>query len=169
MFSALEESETRAENEETCAKQRLGTSKGTGSSLLGLPWNKLEDQISVIFPRNNAVRTKRGLLCNLATIYDPLGLVSPLTLKGKFIFRDVCISKVAWDAQLPEQIAKGWLRLEKILLQEITTPRCITGQQEQIEEMELHAFGDAGAKAKQGLTIPGLELVAAHGTNWRTK
>jgi len=116
----------------------------------------------MIFPRNNAVRTKRGLLRNLATIYDPLGLVSPLTLKGKFIFRDVCISKVAWDAQLPEQIAKECLRLEKILPQEITTPRCITGQQEQIEEMELHAFDDAGAKAKQGLTIPRLELVAAH-------
>lgn len=108
--SALEESETRTENEETFAKQQLGTQKGEESSLLGLPWNKLKDQISVIFPKNNAVRTKRELLRNLATIYDPLGLVSPLTLKGKFIFRDVCISKVAWDAQLPEQVAKVWLK-----------------------------------------------------------
>lgn len=187
--SALEESETRTENEETFAKQQLGTQKGEESSLLGLPWNKLKDQISVIFPKNNAVRTKRGLLRNLATIYDPLGLVSPLTLKGKFIFRDVCISKVAWDAQLPEQIAKEWLQWEKILPQEVVVPRCLTIQQEQIEEIELHAFGDASAKgvaaavysivrqqsgvnvglvaakarlAKQGLTIPRLELVAAH-------
>ena len=187
--SALEGSETRAENEETFAKQKLGTPRGGESSLLGLPWDKLEDQISVIFPKNNAVRTKRGLLRNLATIYDPLSLVSPLTLKGKFIFRDVCISKVAWDAQLPEQIAKEWLRWEKILPQEVAVPRSLTGHQEQIEEIELHVFGDASAKgvaaavysivrqqsgvniglvaakarlAKQGLTIPHLELVAAH-------
>ena len=90
---ALEESEPQTENEQTFVKQQLGMQKGEESSLLGLPWNKLEDTSSITFPKNNAVSTKRGLLRNLATIYDPLGLASPLTLKGKFIFRDVCVSK----------------------------------------------------------------------------
>ena len=31
--------------------------------------------------------TKRGVLCKLVKVYDPLGLVSPLTLEGKLIFR----------------------------------------------------------------------------------
>ena len=31
--------------------------------------------------------TKRGVLCKLVKVYDPLSLVSPLTLEGKLIFR----------------------------------------------------------------------------------
>ena len=31
----------------------------------------------------------------MARIYDPLGLVAPVTIKGKFIYRDVCNVKVA--------------------------------------------------------------------------
>ena len=31
----------------------------------------------------------------MARIYDPLCLVAPVTIKGKFIYRDVCNVKVA--------------------------------------------------------------------------
>ena len=187
----MEENETRTEEEGTFAKQQLGQPKGGKCSLLGLPWDKGEDQISVVLPQEVAVISKRGLLRNLAKTYDPLGLVAPLMVQGKFVYRDVCNGKVAWDAPLPPHPASKWSRLQRELPPEITVPRTTTLKQEKIEEIELHTFGDASKQgvaapvhavvkeasgvsqglvsararlAKQGLTTPRLELVSAlHG------
>ena len=68
--------------------------------------DKQEDQISVIMPPYDAVASKRTLLRNLARIYDPLGLVEPVTIKGKLFYRDVCNVKMAGDA--PLQQANGY-------------------------------------------------------------
>ena len=61
------------------AKQQLGASAGK-CKLLGLGWDKVKDAVSVAFPDEKANLTKRGILGNLAHVYDPLVLVSPMTL-----------------------------------------------------------------------------------------
>ena len=81
----LEGSERGVEDGYTFAKQQLGQSRAKNGSLLGLPWDKQKDQISVVIPQDDEVTSKRALLRNLAKIYDPLGLVAPLTIKEKFI------------------------------------------------------------------------------------
>lgn len=133
--------------------------------------------------------TKRGILTKLAKIYDPLGLVSPETLSGKLIYRAVCDKKKAWDAELPRDLAKAWIKWENGLPQSFDVPRSLALHREDIEYIELHSFGDACANgvaacvygiirqasgtnqgliaatsrlSKQGLTIPRLELVAGH-------
>ena len=140
-------------------------------------------------PQYDAVRSKRTLLRNLARIYDPLGLVAPVTIKGKYIYRDVCNLKVALDAPLPPPLASQWTRWKKELPTKFMVTRALTCAQEQIERIELHAFGYSSKNglcatvhavvrqpsglrqglvtakarlAKQGLTIPLLELVSAH-------
>ena len=72
--------------------------------MLGLKWNKSADTLTVTFPAvdSNATTTKRTILSKLAKVYDPLGLVSPMILEGKIIFRDVCKSKAPWDADIRE-------------------------------------------------------------------
>ena len=50
--------------------------------------------------------TKRGILANLAKIYDPLGFVSPAMLEGKQIYREASEIKLSWDTPPPEEIAK---------------------------------------------------------------
>ena len=94
-------------------------------------------------PRDDETASKRALLRNLARIYDPLGFVAPLTVKGKFIYRDACNGKVAWDAPLPQQLASQWTRWNAELPAEVMLARTSTCAQEQIEEIELHPFGDA--------------------------
>ena len=86
------------------AKQQLQVLPNQ-SQLLGLKWNKSTDTISVEFPECTSATTKRGLL---AKIYDPLGLASPIILRGKFIYRDACDSKVSWDADLPHKLQQRW-------------------------------------------------------------
>ena len=175
--------------EETYAKEQLGTSRKEGASLLGLQWNKESDTISVSFPSEGTEPTKRGILSKVAKIYDPLGLVSPITLGGKFLYRDICDAKLAWDAKLPSNLMQSWVRWEEKLPSHVTVPRSLAAHQEDIQAIELHAFGDASGKgvaaavyavvvqekgvnqglvasrarlAKKGLTIPRLEWVSGH-------
>ena len=82
----LESDQPSVETENTFAKQQLHPLAVPESSLLGLPWNKDADEVCVVIPVMKIIVTKRELLSNLASIYDPLGLVSPVTLKGKTIY-----------------------------------------------------------------------------------
>ena len=64
--------------------------KDDETKLLGLKWNKSQDMLKVSFPEVTTEKTKRGILRHLASIFDPLGFVSPITLLGKFVYRDTC-------------------------------------------------------------------------------
>ena len=181
--------DTTINNEEkSFAKQQLGTPE-EDASILGLGWSKDKDEIKVIVPKCEVTTTKRGILSKLAQIYDPLGLLSPRTLQGKLIYREVCQKKVPWDTPLSTEQKNQWLKWEKQVPNELAVPCSIPVFQENIESIALHAFGDASGKgvgavvyavvnqesgttqgivaakarlAKQGLTIPRLELVSAH-------
>ena len=172
----------------TYAKEQLGA-KPEECGLLGLRWNKDADTIAVTFPQEVAAPTKRGVLGKVAKVYDPLGLAAPLTLVGKLIYRDACQQKNAWDAELSQELVKRWEKWEMSLPKEVEAPRALVLAREPIEAIALHAFGDASGQgvatavyavvqqesgvrqglvaakarlAKQGLTIPRLELVSGH-------
>ena len=185
----LEEPVANVMGEQSFAKQQLGTPGGDDSSILGLAWNKRDNEISMVIPKESATPTKRGVLCKLAKTFDPLGLASPQTLQGKLIYREICEKKVAWDGFLPNELMKKLTRWERLLPDKVTTPRTLAKHQQEIQLIELHTFGDASIKgvssavyavvrqrtgvtqglvtaksrlAKQRLTIPRLDLVSAH-------
>ena len=61
---------TSGDDEPTFAKQQLEKKLNRGKSkLLGLPWDKVQDTLSVVFPAETAELTKRGVLANLATTH----------------------------------------------------------------------------------------------------
>ena len=93
--------ETSSGNEEkTFAKQQLGTPSEGEANILGLAWSKDKDELKVVVPLGEVTTTKRGILSKLARIYYPIGLLSPRTLQGKIIYREVCEKKISWDAPL---------------------------------------------------------------------
>jgi hypothetical protein len=174
--------------EQSYAKQQLLV-KSSETKLLGLKWDKRKDTLAVTFPDDEVQKTKRGVFSKLAKVYDPLGLVSPVTLEGKQIYRDVCDAKTSWDVNLDGKLLERWVKWESTLPLEQTVPRSIVNHQEEVTEIELHTFGDAfiqgvGAAvyavvrqssgttqqlvtaksrlAKRSLTVPRLELVGAH-------
>ena len=53
---------------------------------------------------NDAPLTKRGILCVISRIYDPLGLMAPAVAELKFIFSGLCKSKYSWDSPLTDEI-----------------------------------------------------------------
>jgi len=66
------------DDQQSYAKQQLGVQQGE-TKMLGLSWNKHNDTVAVTFPEKPAEVTKREILRFLASVYDPLGLVSPVT------------------------------------------------------------------------------------------
>ena len=103
--SELEDSRDGKEKSDdlSFAKQKLGSQQNE-SKVLGLPWDKEMDTLTVNFPKSETATSKREVLKNLAKVYDPLGLATPLTLQGKLIYREICNLKVPWDAQLSKQL-----------------------------------------------------------------
>ena len=84
-ISQLESEIVGVEEQPTFAKQQLVVKEGE-PKLLGLPWNKSDDSIAVTFPEKPVDVTRRGILRFLAAVYDSLGLASPATLVGKFLY-----------------------------------------------------------------------------------
>ena len=177
-----------ASEEQSFAKQQLNV-KPTESKMLGLKWDKEQDTLAVVIPEEETQPTKRGILGKMAKIYDPLGLIAPLTLTAKQIYRELCETKAPWDAKINGALLQRWKKWEEQLPREQQVPRPIASYQEEIQAVELHSFGDASEQgvgaavyavvrqpsgntqrlvvaksrlAKQGLTIPRLELIAAH-------
>ena len=99
--------------QQTFAKTLLSKFNQSQTSLLGLSWDKQADEISVVIPKMATSVTKRELLRNLAKIYDPLGLVSPVTVKGKHIYREACKQKVPWGAKILEPLSTEYLQWAK--------------------------------------------------------
>ena len=126
------------------AKQQLGRREIKGN-LLGLPGNKETDIFSVALNVKDC-NTKGGILSDIASVYDPLGLVSPTTLVAKLLYRHICDAKMTWDGQLPESLFKRWKDWRDSLTKEFTVPRPLTPYHIHVAEIELHSFGDASSQ-----------------------
>ena len=175
-------------DESTYAKQQFKTDGSNETRLLGIAWDKTNDTLIIKIPVLETAATKRGMLKYLASIYDPLGFLSPITLQGKLIFRDVCDEKYSWDKPLEGQILQRWMNFKFRLPMEVTIPRSVVTQTGKVDSVDLHTFCDAskngisatiyavtrqGSHQRQGLvaaksrlakktTIPRLELTACH-------
>ena len=51
--------------------------------------------------------TKRSILSLSASVYDPLGFVSPITARVKTVFQLICKEKGSWDDKVSLDISKA--------------------------------------------------------------
>lgn len=134
------------------------------------------------------IYTKRGVLSVIARLYDPVGLLAPVTFWAKEFLQRIWKTGLQWDSKLPQDLADEW----KIFMDELpavstsSLPRHIVTN---ICEIHLCGFCDAsikgyaavvyvrvctmdkstvyllGSKSKvapvKGLTVPRLELCGA--------
>lgn len=75
---------------------------------LGLPWDLQTDSFKVDVSLDLKSFTKRGMLSTLNNLYDPIGFISPVTLKGKILFRKALNSLSDWDNPLPPEFEEEW-------------------------------------------------------------
>ena len=71
------------------------------SKALGITRDSRSNELS--FPVKTIVSsclTKRELLQVVASIFDPLGLISPFALRGKIILQDLWKQRYDWDQEV---------------------------------------------------------------------
>ena len=86
--------------------------------VLGINWDIEKDLFEFDFDEivqlaKDLKFTKRNLLKINATLFDPLGLISPITLQGKLLFKLLCIYKSDWDDELDDIIKQKCKKREK--------------------------------------------------------
>ncbi|XP_053956160.1 uncharacterized protein LOC128861809 [Anastrepha ludens] len=117
---------------------------------LGLIWNTEEDYFtfSVNLNQPPTILTKRNFLSDASTLFDPLGLLAPATIRSKMWFQEIWRMSVGWDDVIPDCIAAQWRqhRSELLLLSSLKISRWFgTGAGESFTE--LHIFADASERA----------------------
>lgn len=79
--------------------------KDAETKVLGLHWNPTTDTLTYqqnksITPENN-LTTKRDILRQSSKIYDPLGFLTPVTIRAKILLQDLWQRQFNWDEPLP--------------------------------------------------------------------
>ena len=81
------------------------------SKVLGMEWEEEEDVIRFnLNSLGEKETTKRSCLSTICRIYDPIGLLAPVTVSAKIILRKIWAHhpKVDWDDPLPTELQKEW-------------------------------------------------------------
>ena len=160
----INKSDLLYEDDETYAKTYLGQSElpmsnDQQSKVLGLSCDNINDCLLfnlywLIQYARELPLTKRSVLKVAAKLYDPLGIISLIFLPVKLIFQELCKWKVDWDEPLNEEMKGKFLTWISSLETEepISVNRCYFEiNPENIESLQLHAFGDSSEMAYAGV------------------
>ncbi|XP_074032056.1 uncharacterized protein [Leptinotarsa decemlineata] len=94
---------------------------------LGLLWNPIDDclQYCINTSQHGSKISKRQILSLTAQIFDPLGILSPVTIRAKIILQELWKLKLSWDESLPSNLHTEWSNYQSQLqcLNSIKIPR----------------------------------------------
>ncbi|XP_055910832.1 uncharacterized protein LOC129945200 [Eupeodes corollae] len=122
----------------------------TTIKVLGLHWSPTSDEFSFRFSNSRIVcpPTRRSLLSEISSIFDPLGFLAPSVILFKILFQELWSSelKLGWDDPLPIQLSNKWLtyRNELHFFEKLRIPRNAFPS---FESVEYHGFSDASSVA----------------------
>ncbi|PIO71684.1 Pao retrotransposon peptidase [Teladorsagia circumcincta] len=92
------------EREERCNVAKL-------QKLLGIQWDTSSDELLIHLPKkpsSDIKWTKRKVLKQIASIYDPLGILAPVTLIAKLFLQSLWKRNLGWDETLPDELNNQW-------------------------------------------------------------
>nr|CAH7734506.1 unnamed protein product [Callosobruchus chinensis] len=116
---------------------------------LGLTWYPNQDMLSYAFNIEfpNKRITKRVVLSVVASIFDPLGLMSPVIISFKILLQQLWQQNLQWDEPLPQKLLEVWNHLISDIdsINSIQVSRHILVNHP--VHVELHCFSDASQSA----------------------
>ena len=135
-----------------CAKvTKEITSGDVMSKALGIRWCVSSDEFLYVSRPVADVShvTRRIILSQVASMWDILGLVAPVIIRGKMIFQETTRLKLSWDKPVPDSIADEWrLWLVSLAdLNEVRFSRCLIPEEFLDGAAELIHFSDASQSA----------------------
>lgn len=145
-----------ASDDITFSQAQLGTSDSQLSRVLGVGWDTKSDEFvfdlqNIVYSAQATAMTKRKVLKLSASIYDPLGYLCPITARLKTIFQMLCMDKLDWDEQIPNNIKKVW----EDAIQAINQIKCLRLPRfalfDSIHLIEIYGFSDASKNVYCGV------------------
>ena len=97
---------------------------------LGMSWDLNSDHFRFLAPSgiisSHDPMSMRSLLSLASKMFDPLGLISPFTVRAKILFQELWLKGLHWDDALNSDIKVKWLiwKSELLQLKNVTIPRC---------------------------------------------
>jgi len=123
--------------------------KNEETKTLGICWNTTDDclQYRISTVKGDQRATKRTVLLTIAQIFDPLGLMGPVTIRTKIILQQLWQLKIGWDESLPMNLHTTWRQYQEQMneMESISIPRHVMCKNPQT--IELHGFCDASEAA----------------------
>ena len=115
------------------------------SKALGIQWEVCSDTFHYVFkPTPSMSITRRFMLSQVSSLYDPLGLIAPIIFRGKQLFQDATRLKLGWDDPVPPAMATKWSKWVASLedLTSLKFDRCVIPPGFAGGDSELHHFCD---------------------------
>ncbi|XP_020296240.1 uncharacterized protein LOC109861138 [Pseudomyrmex gracilis] len=115
---------------------------------LGVTWNTTSDNFQFKLNKPPSINTsKRIVLSQIAQIFDPLGLLSPIIIKAKVFLQELWAIKLSWDEILPNSQLLNWQQILQSMagVDVIKIPRWIGSNT--TNPIEIHGFCDASQSA----------------------
>ena len=92
------------------AQMEVTTDKNKLITVLGLHWNTSLDKLSLTLKRLNhptsPLTTKREVLQDSFKLFDPLGILNPISVYAKLLMQRLWQQHVMWDEPLDQDILK---------------------------------------------------------------
>lgn len=117
---------------------------------LGVFWNAANDKLEFKVDMSTLSEkslTKRSLLSKSSKLFDPCGLLSPITINAKIFMQELWIEETNWDDLLPSSIKTKWIKYkeELPLIENIDIARFV--QTTKNSKVSLHGFCDISNRA----------------------
>ncbi|XGW01565.1 hypothetical protein V3C99_014021 [Haemonchus contortus] len=84
--------------------------------VLGVTYDTTSDEfrLHLKFPQKASL-TKRDIVSQLNSIYDPVGMAGPLTIRLKHLMREIYDTDIEWKDPVPKDLAELWIKTCKEL------------------------------------------------------
>ena len=115
-------------------------------SALGITWDVCSDSFKFRIHVKPKPFTRRGMLSELSSLYDPCGFTAPVLFRAKCFLQVLSVRQCKWDDLLPQNIKDQWILWKSALtdLESKSVPRCFIPMTHQTsQEYQLHLFSDA--------------------------
>lgn len=121
------------------------------TKVLGTAWNTENDNFKITFQHTwkQTKFTKRKVVSIVAQLYDVLGLISPIIIKGKILIQQLWKSGINWDEEIPTHLITEWIKILSDLGQvdQLTIPRKLTSHFSPENHYEIWGFSDSSQQA----------------------
>ena len=115
---------------------------------LGVVYNLENDTLGFRIQFSSKPLSRKVILSDVTSAYDPDGRGSAFILPGKKILQEITAEKEGWDAPVSEEHARAWnvWKNDMLSLEKLEVPRCYIPDNfgEPISQ-SLHCFSDASS------------------------